>query len=802
MRLPLLLAVMTCFCLQGQNAELSGFVRDVDGNPMPYANVVLLAAADSVAVKGSSADDTGFFIIRDLQPDLYYLTATYLGYRSLWVPLEIRGEIRIGALIMEPDSEQLEEVVVSARKPIIQRTADRLIFQVENTAVSQGTTWDILKSTPGIITARDNLEIRGRPASVYLNDRKVQLAPSEVLELLKGLSGDIISSVEVIPVPPASFEADDGPVINIRTSQNIVPGYKGSITLSQTTAIFPKYSAATSHYYKSGRFSVFGNYSFNPRKEVRQEEANINFIDDADQNFARWNRESERTRRSWGQQANILLEYQASPKDRLSLAGNWNYSPNRVSNYQLETMMRNGQGALDSTLQTTTGLEDDRLDFSADLNYRRDFNEEGANLKTNVHLTRSGLERLQEGTSDYFDPSGAFIRSFSFGTDAEQDIDILTAQADLYNPIPSGGLETGLKSSVIRTRNRIDFFDVNNSQPPFDIALSDRFEYDENVYAAYASMDKRWADWSLKLGFRMEHTEVRARSLTLNEINSQSYTEWFPSVFLQRDLDEDHSLALSYSRQLTRPNYADLNPFRFFLNENDFSEGNPNLVPAFSQNFNLNLSLNNTVYLDFYYRDNGAYIGSYSFQDNLNQTLLEINQNAEESISYGVDLTVSTSLFPFWSLYSYNSLFYEAETFMALESDIETFKNEVTGYYGYLGNYLDLSANGNLTGEVTLVYISGFLLGSYQMSETISLNVGLTQRLWEGRGRLSLVAEDLLGRANATFTSRYANQDNSIFYQPETQFVRLSFTYNFGNFRLENSGTGERNDEQKRIADE
>ena len=139
---------------------------------------------------------------------------------------------------------------------------------------------------------------------------------------------------------------------------------------------------------------------------------------------------------------------------------------------------------------------------------------------------------------------------------------------------------------------------------------------------------------------------------------------------------------------------------------------------------------------------------------------------------------------------------------MALESDIDTFKNEVSGFYGYLGNYLDLGQSGKLTGEVTLVYISGFLLGSYQMSETISLNVGLTQRLWEGRGRLSLMAEDLLGRANATYTSRYANQDNSVFYLPETQFVRLSFTYNFGNFRLQNSGNGRKNEEQKRIVEE
>lgn len=798
-RFVILVTLLSVLGGQAQVYEVSGYVRDTSGTPMPYANVILLSAADSTEVAGSSADEAGFFKIPGVAPELYYLTARFIGYKSVWVPLEIRSDTRIGALIMEADSERLDEVVLTAEKPVVERKTDRLIFNVENSIVSEGTTWDILRNTPGIITAGDALEVRGSAASVYLNDRKVQLAPAEVLDLLKGLSGDMIAAVEVIPIPPSSFEADDGPVINIRTRQNILPGYKGSFNASQTTAVFPKYSLGTSHYYKTGTLSVFGNYVFNPRKELQESRKKVNFIDDGGEVFARWDTEMQRTRRSWGQQANLMVDFKPGDRDALNLTGTWNVSPNRRSGYDLQTRMRNAQGVLDSSLRTNSLVEDDRWDLSADLTYRRDLGEEGGNLKANIHYTRSVLDRLQDGTTDYFDPSGAFLRAFPFATEADQDIDIWTGQADYYQPIPSGALEAGAKTSRIRTRNRIDYLDVNNTLPPFDIALSDRFEYDENVYAAYMSMDKSWGDWSLKMGLRAEQTEVQARSLTLDEINNQSYLEWFPSVFLKRDLGEAHSISLSYNRQLTRPDYSDLNPFRFFLNENDYSEGNANLVPNFSNNFNLNLSLKNTFFIDVYYRDNGAYIGSYAFQDNQNQTLLEIKQNAEESISYGLDFTVSTRIFPFWSLYSYNSLFYEAETFRAVQSDIETFKNDISGFYGYLGNYLDLDKAGNLSAEATLVYISGFLFGSYQMSETISLNIGLSQRLWDGRGRISLTVEDLLGRANATYTSRYANQDNSVFYQPETQFVRLDFTYQFGNFRLQNKRAGRKKAEQQRI---
>ena len=788
--------------ITSQTYQITGSVRDMEGAPLPFANVLLLKASDSLQVRGSSADDQGRFTLTQVPADLYYLKAAYFGYGSILVPLEVYSDIRIGALVLEPDENTLEEVVVTGQRPTVERRADRIVFNVENTIMSEGSTCDILRNTPGVIVVQENLEIRGQQATVYLNDRKVQLSQAEILDLLKGLSGDVISSVEVIPMPPASFEAEDGPVLNIRTRQNIVPGYRGSVRGQYTQAVYPKYSFGTSQYYKAGKFGVFANYNISPRKEYKETESRINFIDDQQEVFARWKTDQERVSRSLDQQASLILDYSPSGRDQLNLTSNLSLSPNNRSAYDLETVMRNATGAIDSTLRTISELEDDRLNLSFDLNYERKLRKEGATLKANAHYTYYELERVQQGSTDYFDPSGVFLRNFTFATDAFQGIDIFTTQADFYSPVQSGSVESGIKGSFIRSGSRIDYLDVEDTQPPFDIALSDRFIYDESVYAVYASLNKEWDPWTLKMGLRAEHTEVKARSETLDEINRQSYFELFPSLYFSRTVGEDHSLALTYNRRLTRPNYQDLNPFRFFLNENDYDEGNPNLVPNFSHNFNLNWTVRNTFFVDLYYRDNGGYISTLSFQDNENQTLRQINQNVESSYSYGLDLTISTSLTPFWYVYSYNSVFYEDETFLAEESDIETYTNKVTGFYGYLNNSLTLSKDGSLTAEASILYLSGFLNGTYKMSETTTLNLGLRKTLWEGRAVVSLVGEDLLGRANATYTTRYANQDNSFYARPETRFVRLGFTYNLGNYRLQNRSADLQKSELQRIEDE
>jgi hypothetical protein len=788
--------------LIGQTFEVSGSVRDAEGKPLPFSNVILLRVADSTQVKGISADEAGRFSLTNISPDIYYLQAAYFGYTSVLVALDIRRNIEIGAIVLEPDSEWLDAVLVTGKQPVIERKADRIVFTVENTVVSEGNAYDILRKSPGVIVSQENLEIRGQQATVYLNNRKVQLSQNEIQDFLQGLSGNMIAAVEVIPNPPASYNAEDGPILNIRTTTNVVPGYKGSIRGQYEQAVFPKYSLGTGHYFKSENFSFFANYTVGPRKEFRRSESQIRFIDPQNTIFANWDTNYDKTARSWAQQGTVILDYNPSERDLFNFTSNLSFSPNKSILNEVDTEMRNGLGQIDSTLQNESTLNEDLLNLSFDLSYEHRLKKEGALVKVNAHYTYYELMRQQTGSSDYFDSSDQFLRNFMFSTEALQDINIYTGQIDFYTPLKAGNFESGIRGSAIESNSGIDYLDVNNNQPPFNIALSDKFSYDEKVGALYASLYQKWGSWSLKLGLRGEQTKVEARSETLNQINSQNYFELFPSFFLSRGLGEDHSLTLDYSRKLTRPKYSDLNPFRYFLNENDYEEGNPNLVPNFSHNFNLNFNIKDTYFIDLYYRDNGRYISRLTFQDNQNQILREIKQNVLASTSYGLDFTLATSLTPSWYLYFYNSIFYEDETFFAVESTIDNYTNKVSGYYGNLSNSFTLSKDGSWKGDASLTYMSGFLLGSFKVSETMSLNAGVRKSLWKNRAVLSLTAEDLLRKANPTLVSRYANQDNSYYGRPETQFVRLSFTYNFGNFKLTNTEGDIQKSELQRLDNE
>ncbi len=786
------------FIITGQDYQVSGYVKDGYNQAISYANVLLLRPSDSTFVQGTSTDDNGFFIFDKVPTDIYYITASYVGSASELLPIDISKSTKVGTLIIDTSAKVLDEVVVNARKPIVERKIDRLIFNVENSAISQGSSWDVLKQTPGVILNRNELQIRNQAATVYINDRKVQLSSTEVKELLENYAGNQIKLVEVITNPPSSYDAEGGPILNIVTSKNISLGYKGSVNSSYTQAVFPKYSFGTSHFYKTEKLNVFVNYNFNPRKENWDQESEINFINNTNTIFSRWSSNANRNTKLNIHSTNLVLDYEFDDKNVVNATISGLFSPNKLIRNKRLVEIRNNQQILDSTFTSGSGLEEDKTNLSADVSFKHRFKEKGV-LKWNGHLTKFQLDRTQDVSSDYFNDNGSFIRNFSFFTDAAQDIEIFTTQIDLETVWGGTNIETGVKGSFINSESGLDFFNNNNGIQTLNTILSDNFLYDEEVFAGYFSMHRDWEKWSIKTGIRAEHTISSGASIALSTINRLEYFELFPTFYALYTLDDNHSFAFDYARKLVRPRYEDLNPFRYFGSENDFTLGNPNLQPSFSHNFNINYTLKGEYFFDVYYRDNGKYISSLSFQDNDTQILRQVNQNVLESTSYGLDFTVSKGISNNWFLYAYTSIFHEDETLLAVESDNVPYKNALDGFYLFLGNYLTLSKDGTFTGEVGLTYLSSLLSGSYIQGSTTNLTFGLRKSLWKNRAIVSLTAEDILGKANARISSEYLNQNNSYFPRPETRFVRFGFTYNFGNYRLTDNERSINKKERERL---
>ncbi len=767
-----------------QSFELKGEVKDQYQESIAFASVFLLTVTDSTLVKVTSADENGAFLFSEVDEGLYFLKASYVGQVSNNLPLEILKDTKIGALIIEQEAEQLNEVTVTSNKPVVKREVDRIVFNVENTVISQNSSWNILRQTPGVIMMNDELKVRNQATTVYINNRKVQLSSEEVRSLLENYQGENIKSVEVIHNPPASYDAEGGSILNIVTSKNVSVGYKGNVNAGYTQGVFPKYNFGTSHFYKTKKLNVHASYNFTPKKEFKNTLNNTNFMDDTGI-VSVWDTDFDQIIRSNTHSAGLAIDYGFNDNNTLSFTSNALFQPKRDADFFQETTIRNASGVLDSLFTTQSLFNERKNNISGDLTFKHQFKDQG-NLTVNAHYTNFDLDRNQEVNSDYFQPNGSFLRDFNFSTIADQHIEIKTAQIDYTDYLGSVFFETGAKGSFIDSESKLDYF-LENNGTEFISNLSDDYTYDESVYAGYFSLSKDWEKWSIKTGLRAEQTESSGVSVNVSSINDLNYFELFPSIYILHTINENNSLSFDYSRKVQRPRYEDLNPFRTYVNERTIVEGNPNLIPSFSHNLNLNYTLNQEYYFDFYYRDNGRYISTLTFQDNENLILNDITQNVLNSTSYGVDFTYGKSITNNWYLYSYVSLFHEDETFLALQSDEFSFKNDFNGVYIDLTNYLTLSKDGSFKGELGFVYMSGWLQGNFIKDESTNLTIGLRKSILNNRAILSVSANDLLGNYNSYQNSKYYNQDNRYLYSPETQYIKFGFTYNFGNFRLEDN---------------
>ncbi|SFN57162.1 outer membrane beta-barrel family protein [Salegentibacter flavus] len=766
--------------------SVRGKLIDENLQPVAFANVILLSAQDSVSVyKGTVSEENGAFEFQNVNEDKYLLKTSFVGFEDHHEIIDVSKDLDLYRIEIRVSSSELDEVTIQARKPTITRSIDRITFDVENSTLSSGNSWDVLKQTPGVIINQGQLQVRNGGVTVYINDRKVQLTADELTTLLQSYSAENLKSVEVITNPPARYDAEGGAIININTTKALNPGYKGSLEGNYTQGIVPKYQIGTSHYWKGEKLNFFANYSFSPRKEIKRDDSYINFISPLNAGNSHWETDFERVTRSRAHNANVMLDYDFDEKNRLSFSSNLMVSPNKTFDNRVNTEIENAQQRLQSSLFTESELENDESNIALNLGYTHSM-DNGGSFSSNLHYTRFDQDRMQMVETDYFNAAGDPFQTISFNTDAAQEIDIVTAQIDFNSPLGSTNFDAGAKLSTINSSSGIDFSNAESLEDLYE-NLSDDFRYDEMVYAAYANISKDWESWSIQAGLRGEYTDLEGHSLSMDEVNSQEYFELFPTAYLQYRASDDHSFTLDYSRRIERPRYESLNPFRYFLNENDFNAGNPNLKAAISDNFNLNYTLKGSYFFDVYYRDYGNSPATLAFQNNDRQFIRRVSMNLLEDKTYGLDITHVRMLTDWWYAQLYASIFHEENRFAALESEIETHTNEVDGVLAQLYNSFTLTKDGSLTGTLTYLYVSDYMSGSYNFEPFSTLSIGLRKTLWNNRAELSLNVNDIFDQTNTRLTSRYANQDNSFFAREEMRYVRLGFKYNFGNFRLEDN---------------
>lgn len=766
-----------------QENTVSGYVLDIQKEPISFANVIILRAHDSSLVRGVSTNNHGFFELNNLSSDTYVLKSTFLGYKDSYKTFSLNHSLELEAIIMEESSQVLNEINIHYRKPTLKKEVDRLVFNVEHTALIIGSIFDVLKSTPGVLVMDNEMRVKNSKPIIYINDKKVFLNNEELVQLLESSPANAIKHVEVITNPSAKYDGESGAVINIVMSKNLITGYRGSAFTNFTQGVFPRYDVGMSHFYKNDKIDVFANYSFSHDKINRDQEDVINYLDggkNIDQIF-----KSNINRNTWKKthNVNVNVDYNFDEKNILSLTSNMLILPHFDYKIENKTQVFEANKNLEYYFNANNFSKDDKYNLGFDLDYVHKFDDKDHQLSVNAHFTTYNYSRNQNVESNYFEPDATFLNATAFRTDNRQDTKIYTAKVDYVTVLGTSSIfEIGAKASNITNDSEITQYEVANGSEILDPNNSNAYDYDETIFAGYANVSKEWEKFSLVAGLRAEQTEVEGVSIYDNVTNKQKYLEWFPSASLSYEVSEYFSIFTNYKRSIQRPSYQDLNPFQFYLNDVTIVTGNPNLQPIKVDYAVLGTTFGQGGYsIEAYYKSSADNIFELPLQDNEKHIITNTPVNLKKTTEYGVDFISNFNIIDGWSTYLLTS-FFNAQDQGTIEG-VE-FKKDKWSNYTTLSNNLTFLKDQSLNANLSLVYISKNVNGFRIIDHLLFSNLSISKTLLDKKATVSLQISDLFNTEKFRMRSRYLNQDNLSIVNEDTRTIKLGFRYNFGNSNL------------------
>jgi outer membrane receptor protein involved in Fe transport len=753
--------------------QIKGIVNDATGQPLDAVTISLSLQTKNVS---NALADTGKFILTYQTGGLYNMTATLVGYKPVTRMVQLpKDSLKI---IMQADSKQLAVVTISASKPVIERSVDRVTFNVENSIVaSGGTAWDALSKAPGVQANPDNSLTENRKSvQVYMDGKPLNISGDDLANYLQGMPFDLISKIEVFSNPPSNFDAEGGSVINIITKKAKAQGLNMTVNGAFTQGAYGTGTASTIFNYRKNKLNIYGSYGFTDRKYGRAQDDYEIYATPGNNSY--WNSPGYTIFHSATDNYRLGADYQLTNNQILGvLVTGMNRTGSIITN--TPTTVTGNNHTLDSTLMTNGSAHTKSYRYDYNLNYNLKIDSSGKSLNVDLDYSPYQYALNQYVNNLTFLPDGSLASApYHIFTPTIQNINIYSGKIDYnYKLGKIWTLSSGLKYSSIQSRNDFDFYNVAGSQPELITANSNHFDYTENTAAAYTSISGTLGQWTLKGGLRGELTHTRGFSETLDSLNTRQYFKLFPTLFAVYKIDDDNALQFTYSYRVDRPSYGYLNPARHYATPYNYLQGNPDLQPSFTQNIELGYTFKKDYIITAFYTAIHDRYSNVTIQDNVNGLFYSTFQNLGLGVNTGLRLSAPFNPTSWWEMSTTIEGYYQREASNYLQGSYDYHK---FAYDGTTTQSFSISTKLGLKAEVTGRYNSPRIEGIFKVSHTSEVDAGIKATVLHGRGTIKLAAGDIFygepyrGRVN------YLNQNNGFYQTNDTRTGTLSCSYRFG----------------------
>ncbi len=778
MKTRLTLLFITIFSFQNLFAQssFSGKITDDKNEAVFFATIALYNQTDSTFAKSASSDDQGKFSINNVKDGDYYVEINMLGFKNESKTLSFPKDngTKVDLKLM-PDAALLSTVEVTAKLPLLEQKADRLIVNVENNLTSLNSNlMDVMKKVPGMIVTGDKLRMAGQSnITILINGRSTKYM--DVQSLLKDIPGDNIKKVEVIHQPGSEFPAEGtGPIINIVLKKNSLFGTNGRLSLGVAKGENWKGNSGLSLSHYQGNINIHGgvgvwkNAWYDNMKITRIVAGDVYEQDSYDPGFSK------------GYRGNLALDWDLDERHRVGFSSR--YVKSITDNLVENTTNINFQ---DDAIPDWKLLTENKQDKTWELKvinpyYQFEIDTSGQKIAFDVSYVRienGGLNRLSSEEVNVNEPF------YAQENDQIGETDFWTGQLDYTLPISKQlKLQLGAKYTDATLDNDL----INRKEKPsgdweVDAGQSNHFIFDETILAGYGKMTFDYGKWNGTLGLRYEDSDSEGYSVTLDSTITRPISKLFPSASLGRKITDDLTASIAYSYRIDRPRYSNLNPFRYFLDQYTFEAGNPNLAPALTHSTKFNLAFQGQPFFNIEYKDTKDAMIEVTDQNDAEGTSNLTTVNLESFKVFNISLFFPLDFIP--GISGYGGMIANRNAFDSdyLDARFDKTKWDYTGFL-----QAEFKLPGEINGEVSGWYNSGGQDGLISASWLYGVDVGFAKKFLNDKLTLSIGCDNLFAKYLEADV-KYSNMDILINDRWDGPVVNMKVNYRFGNQHMKQS---------------
>jgi iron complex outermembrane recepter protein len=782
----ILLLLLTATTLFTQAQQINGLAKDDNGTALGGATISLMRVTDSAVIKLAVTKPDGSYSFSGIKEGNYKLLASYVGYKPAFSPKFSLGgsDVTVAELKLSKISGNLNNVTITAIKPMVEVKADKTILNVEGTINAVGSdALELLRKSPGVLLDKDdNISLAGKNGvQVYIDGRATPLSGADLANYLKSMQSSQIEAIELITNPSAKYDAaGNAGIINIRLKKNKSLGANGSVNAGWNIATYAKYNAGASLNYRNKKINIFSTYSFSYTPNEQHLNIKRTVLDSL-----------------FDQQGTILdvrkshnfkigTDYFINKKNTIGVMVNGILADPASTSNSRTSISNVTTNTVDRILVAENHNSMKRHNANINLNYNYT-DPKGTSLAVNADRGAYDLNSDQFQPNYYYDASGQVkLSSTVYHMLSPAQININSIKADYEQNFMKGKLGFGAKSAFVKTDNDFQRYNVNGSAEDLDKDRSNHFVYKENINAGYVNYNRQYKKFMIQAGLRMENTVSEGVSNGL-KFNGSSYTassssfkrsyiDLFPSAAITFNKNPMKQWSLTYSRRIDRPAYQDLNPFEFKLDEYTFMKGNINLRPQYTNSFGithtykykLNMTLNYSHVKDLFTQIIDTTEKSKAFISRKNLATQDI---VNLSVSYPFQYK-SYSLF---TSISTNYSKYKADFGTGRKVDLDAF-----GFNLFAQNSLKFAKT--WTAELSGFYNAPTIYqGSFKGKSIYNVDAGISKQCMSGRATLKASVSDVFYSMKFRATSDFAGQTMKFGFRGETRQFKLNFNFRFGN---------------------